>query len=45
MTPGVVAYLISFEAARNERGLRIMAEFRDAYGKEMSRRLQRRHDE
>jgi serine/threonine-protein kinase len=40
--PAVVAYNTSFEAPQNERGLQIMAEFRDEYGSAMNPELRRR---
>ncbi len=39
--PLVVAYAVSFEAGHNERGLQIMAEFRDRHGQKLSRDLRR----
>jgi serine/threonine-protein kinase len=39
--PRVVAYTVSFEAAHNERGLEIMAAFRDEHRQKLSRQLRR----
>ncbi len=39
--PRVVAYTLSFEAAHNERGLEVMAEFRDRHAARLGRQLRR----
>jgi len=39
--PKVVAYTVSFEAAHNERGLEIMAAFRDEHRRALSRSLRK----
>ena len=40
--PRAVAYSVSFEAAHNERGLEIMAAFRDRHRQQLSRDLRKR---
>ncbi|MDH3453346.1 MAG: CHASE2 domain-containing protein, partial [Gammaproteobacteria bacterium] len=39
--PKLVAYTVSFEAAHNERGLEIMAAFRDEHRQQLSRGLRK----